>query len=257
MRLDIYLTEKGFFESRSKAQSAIKDRSISVNDKIVDKSSFEVNEEDRVEVKFNSIRFVSRGGYKLDGAIKEFGLDFLNKVVLDIGASTGGFTDCALQNGAKLVYAVDVGSMQLHESLKNNPKVISLENTNILDLDLNVSFDFLVMDVSFVSIIHLIPALKKYLNKNNMLVCLIKPQFEAGKMVGKGVIKDKKMHLDILNMVGKKLKNEGLYIHKIAPSPIKGGSGNIEFISLISLNECADLDFKEVVIKAWRSYNNA
>lgn len=257
MRLDLYLTDKGFFNSRSKAQAAIKNKSISINDKIVDKPSFEVEETDMVKVLFDSIRYVSRGGYKLEGAIKEFGLDFKDKIVLDIGASTGGFSDCAIQNGAKLVYAVDVGSAQLDESLKQNPKVVSFENTNILDLNLDIAFDFLVMDVSFVSIIHLIPAIKKYLNKNNVLVCLIKPQFEAGKMIGKGVIKDKKTHLAILDDVYKKLKNEGLYINKIAPSMIKGGSGNIEFVSLISLFETSKPQFSEVVEKAWRSYKNA
>lgn len=256
MRIDLYLVKEGFFESRSKAQVAIKEGVVYINDKLILKSSYEVLDSDICKVISNPIKYVSRGGYKLEGAIEKFNLDFKDKVVLDIGSSTGGFTDCALQHGAKEVYAVDVGSAQLHESLRENKKVKSIENCNILYVDLNVTFDFLVMDVSFTSIYNMIPALKKYLNKNNMLVCLIKPQFEAGKMVNKGVIKDRKLHLSILNKVDSYLKEEGLYINKIAPSPIKGGSGNIEFISLISIqNEGVHLDFKKCVEEAWEAYN--
>lgn len=252
MRLDVYLTESKQFESRSKASDAIKKGAIKVDSKVVTKSSFEVLEGMNVEVTFETMKYVSRGGYKLEGAIEEFGIDFKDKTILDIGSSTGGFTDCALQNGAKAVYSVDVGTNQMHPSLRDNPKVHLFENTNILDFKEDISFDYLVMDVSFVSIKHVIPGLLRFMNDSNELVCLIKPQFEAGKMVGKGVIKDKSLHNKILDDVSKYLSNEGLYINKIAPSPIKGGSGNIEFIAIISKRVTINNNFRAVVEAAYK-----
>ncbi len=252
MRIDLYLVENNKFESRSKAQEAIKEGAILVNGKPCTKPSYDVALTDDVLVSFDALKYVSRGGFKLEGAIKEFGLDFNSKTILDIGSSTGGFTDCAIKHGVKLVYAVDVGTMQLHESLRNRPDVKVYENTNILDFNENVSFDYLVMDVSFVSIEHLIVGIIKHLNDNNALICLIKPQFEVGKMIGKGVIKDSSIHLKVLNAVYDNLLDFGLYINKIAPSPIKGGSGNIEFISEISRRKSNKPNLKDVVLKAHR-----
>ncbi|MGM9972141.1 MAG: TlyA family RNA methyltransferase [Anaeroplasmataceae bacterium] len=254
MRIDLYLVNNNYFDSRTKAQDAIKQGAIYVNNIKVEKSNYDVKDGSNVCVKFETQEFVSRGGYKLKEAINKFNLDFNDKIVLDIGSSTGGFTDCALKHGAKMVYAVDVGSDQLHSSLRNNSRIVSLENTNILDFNTDVKFDYLVMDVSFVSINHLIPALLKFLNNNNKLVCLIKPQFEAGKMINKGIIKDKKLHLKIIKEVNDYLNEAGLYINKITPSPIKGGSGNIEFLCLVSLHKSPSLNYKLCVEEAYKMY---
>lgn len=248
MRLDQYLVNNNYFKTRSRAQQEIKANHVLVNGKYA-KASLDVSEDDKIELK-DVIPYVSRGGLKLEKAIKVFNLDFNDKVVLDIGASTGGFSDCAIQHGAKLVYAVDVGSDQLDESLRNNPKIVSMENTNVLDTDIKTKIDFLVMDVSFVSIYHLIPAIKKYLNDNNKLVCLIKPQFEAGAIINKGIIKDKNLHKQILEKVKSYLEDNDLYITQIDSSPIKGGSGNIEFISIIETNKKGDINISAVIEKA-------
>lgn len=236
MRLDKYLIENNIYESRNKALNAIKDGLVLVNGEVITKPAFEVNPTDDVKSNGNSCPYVSRGGLKLEGAIKTFNLDFKDKVILDIGSSTGGFTDCALKFGARLVYAVDVGTNQLHETLKTNPKVISYENTNIIDLDLTKleKIDYIVMDVSFVSIEYLLDSLDKIVDSANSLVCLIKPQFEIGKKKLKGgIVKDRSDHLLVLNQVSNALEEKGLYINKCAKSPILGGSGNLEFISLI------------------------
>ncbi len=249
MRLDLYLVENNFFTSRNKAQEEIKQGHVMVEDKVVTKPNFDIK--DKVKITINNIcPYVSRGGYKLAEAIKVFNLDFNNKVVLDIGASTGGFTDCSLQHGAVKVFSVDVGSNQLAPKLKNDNRVISYENTNILDLNNELKFDIIVMDVSFVSIKHLLDALKTFLNNDNYLVALIKPQFEVGKLIDKGIIKDKNSHLKVLQKVRDYLKQAGLYINKLAPSPIKGGSGNIEFLALISKEEKGYIDYLSVVEKA-------
>ena len=250
MRLDIFLVENGYFKSRSRAQDEIKSGHVLVNSKKA-KSSLDVSDKDSIEI-INPIPYVSRGGLKLEKAIKVFNLDFTNKTILDIGASTGGFTDCALMHGAKKVFAVDVGKDQLDEKLRNDPRVINLEGTNILDTNIKEKIDYLVMDVSFVSIIHLVDAIKKYLNNDNKLVCLIKPEFEAGIMVKKGVIRDKKLHFDILSKVKSELLANNLYISKIDVSPIKGGSGNIEFISIIETKPSGVINIEEVVNKAYR-----
>lgn len=250
MRLDIFLVENGYFKSRSRAQDEIKSGHVLVNSKKA-KSSLDVSDKDSIEI-INPIPYVSRGGLKLEKAIKVFNLDFKDKTILDIGASTGGFTDCALMHGAKKVFAVDVGKDQLDEKLRRDPRVINLEGTNILDTNIQDKIDFLVMDVSFVSIIHLVDAIKKYLNDDNKLVCLIKPEFEAGTMVKKGVIRDKKLHFDILSKVKSELLANNLYISKIDVSPIKGGSGNIEFISIIETKPSRDINIEEVVNKAYR-----
>lgn len=252
MRLDIYLVENKYFESRSKASDAIKKGAIKVDSKIITKASYEVMDSSKVEVEFETAKYVSRGGYKLEGAIKAFNVDFKDKIILDIGSSTGGFTDCALQAGAKLVYSVDVGTNQMHPSLRMDDRVKLFENTNILDFNENVSFDYLVMDVSFVSILHVIPGIEKFINDSNSLICLIKPQFEAGKMINKGVIKDKTIHNKILDNISRSLNERELYINKIAPSPIKGGSGNIEFISQISRHKTLINNFRNIVDEAHR-----
>ncbi len=248
MRLDLYLVEKGYFNSRNKAKNAIDNNAVAVNGKVISKSSFDVSEYDKVEVVGEVCPYVSRGGYKLEAAIKQFYLDFKGKTIVDIGASTGGFTDCALQFGAKRVYSIDVGTNQLDESLLENPNVVSLEQTNILDIEYFPEIiDYFVMDVSFVSITHLLPGISKFIDDENALVCLIKPQFEVGKKYMKnGIVKDRTVHISVIEKIEAELKLYGLGISKLIPSPILGGSGNKEFLALIKKNVKNKINIVEV-----------
>ena len=248
-RLDVELVSRGLFQSREKASQAIKKDIISVDGKIVNKPSFQVSEDNKIEVLEVMLKYVSWGGMKLERAIQYFNLDFNDKTVLDIGASTGGFTDCALQHGAKEVYAVDVGTMQLADSLKTNFRVHSYEQTNICDFNVDVNFDFLVMDVSFVSITKIIPSLLKFLNDNNHLICLFKPQFEVGKIKMKnGVIKDEKIHKEVVVNLINFIKEMGLYVNDLTYSTQKGKSGNIEYLALISRsNKCKNYNIAEII----------
>ena len=237
MRLDLYLVNNNYFESRNKAKMEIEAGNVLVNSKVVTKSSFDISDSDKITISENICPYVSRGGYKLEAAIKNFNLVFKDKVVLDIGASTGGFTDCALKNGAKQVYSLDVGTSQLHDSLRGDSRVVVIENTNLLDYNPNTSFDTLVMDVSFVSIEYLLPKLNELISDNNYLMCLIKPQFEVGKIhLKNGIVKDKNLYLKVLENLDIELSKYNLGIEKLALSPITGGDGNKEFISVIKRN---------------------
>lgn len=251
MRLDLYLVENNFFKTRNKAKQAIDDKAIYVDDKLITKASFDVLPDSKVEIRGEICPFVSRGGYKLLGAIKAFNLDFKDKVIVDIGSSTGGFTDCSLQNGAKRVYAIDVGTNQLDEKLRNDSRVISMENTNILDVvSFDSEIDYLVMDVSFVSIEYLLPGINKLINDNNSLVCLIKPQFELGKAyIKNGIVKDRNLHIKVLKQVSEALEIYNLGIKKLIPSPILGGSGNKEFLALIERNVKSNINLINVCSK--------
>ena len=245
MRLDQYLVEKGYFETRNKAKAEIDAGHIKINNKIITKPSYDILGNENIEL-IDICPYVSRGGYKLEKAIKVFNLDFNNKIILDIGSSTGGFSDCSIQNGAKLVYAVDVGNNQLHESLRNNNKIISMENTNVLDLEiekLNPFPDILVMDVSFVSIEYLLPGINKFILDNTLFMCLIKPQFEVGNIKFKnGVIKDRNIHIKVIENIRLELNKYGSDIFKLSTSPILGGSGNKEFLVLIKRGINPDLN---------------
>lgn len=249
MRLDQYLVDKGIFESRNKAKVAIQDSLIRVNGKIVIKSSFEVKEDDDIKVVGEVCPYVSRGGYKLEKAIKSFYLDFHDKVIVDIGASTGGFTDCALQNGAKKVYSIDVGKDQLADKLRGDSRVISLEETNIKDIPyFPEEIDFFVMDVSFVSIEYLMKDINKFITDKNKLVCLIKPQFEVGKVhLKNGIVKDRTTHINVIENIIIDLAQYGLGISKLIPSPILGGSGNKEFLCLIERNVKTKINVVEAI----------
>ncbi len=234
MRLDVYLFENNYFESREKASFAIKSGAICVDNKVILKPSYDITYQ-KVDITLDVNPFVSRGGFKLDHAIKYFNLNFQNKTVLDIGASTGGFTDVALQNNAKKIICVDVGSNQLHEKIKSNDKVEFYENLNILDFDTKEVFDYMVMDVSFVSIKTIIPSLLKFFTSNNYLVALIKPQYEVGKVnIKNGVIKDPKIHLNVLLDTISFIENLDLHVLNITASPISGKMGNKEYLVLIS-----------------------
>ena len=253
MRLDKYIY-KDF--SRSKMQAYIKEEKVLVNNKVITKSSYEVKDSDIVTILEDEYNFASRAGYKLLKAKEVFNLDFKDKVILDVGASTGGFTSCALYFGASHVYAVDVGDSQLIDTLKNDTRVTSIENKNILDLTLSdvndTLFDFIVIDVSFVSLESIIGCLKKFMKKDALIVALIKPQFETIRYQNKShIIKDPTIHAIILRDVISKLNDLGFNLLNLDYSPIKGAKGNIEFISLLTLNKVnKQFDLNKIVKEA-------
>nr|WP_302708657.1 TlyA family RNA methyltransferase [uncultured Dialister sp.] len=245
-RLDVLLVEQGFFESRENAKRHIMEGIILVNDVPVDKAGTKVPVDARLRIKGHVMPYVGRGGYKLEKALKTFSIDLKGKVMADIGASTGGFTDCALQNGAARVFAIDVGTNQLDWKLRSNPQVVNMEKTNIKvvtkDL-LGEMVDFISTDVSFISVTKIIPAVHSILKDDGSLVILIKPQFEAGReKVGKGgIVKDPKVHAEVIEDTLAAFAEEHLYCHGLTYSPIKGGSGNIEFLAWLK-NEMPDKD---------------
>lgn len=237
-RLDVLLVERGFFETRENAKRHIMAGIILVNDVPVDKPGTKIPSDVRLRIKGHVMPYVGRGGYKLEKAIKEFHLDLKNLVMADIGASTGGFTDCVLQNGIAKVYAIDVGTNQLDWKLRTNPHVINLEKTNIKQVTedmIGEKVDFISTDISFISVLKILPAVHSILKPEGSVVILIKPQFEAGKeKVGKGgVIRDKNIHEDVIRDTLSAFETEGFHVWGITYSPIKGGSGNIEFLALL------------------------
>lgn len=249
-RLDSAVYDKGLTESREKAKSLIMAGLVYVNGQKADKAGLFVADTDIVELKGNDCPYVSRGGLKLEKALNEFNIDPQNKIVIDIGASSGGFTDCLLQNGAKEVYAVDVGYGQIAYALRIDPRVHLFEKTNfryMLSDSLAQPADIAVMDVSFISITKLAGNLKKFLTSDADYISLIKPQFESEKnQIGKkGVITERKSHTVILTKVICSMKEEGFYLKNITYSPIKGAKGNIEFLAhftLKSSDEVADME---------------
>lgn len=251
MRIDKKLVEDGFFETRTKAQEAISKGFVMVDGKVITQASFDASL-GKITVMKDAIRYVSRGGYKLEKAILAFNLDFQDKIVVDIGASTGGFTDCAIKHGAKLVYAIDVGTMQLDTKLRQDNRVISLENTNFLDVSDEFNNDYFVMDVSFISITKLLPKIKEML-KGRVLVTLIKPQFEAGRINFKnGVLHDRKKHEVILKEILEFSSSIGLVLRGITFSPIKGKSGNIEYLAYFKdEGKALSVDIKRLVCDAF------
>ncbi len=230
-RLDVLLYEKGYYPSREKAKEAVKSSLVKFNGKVITKPSLEFDEISEFET--SPFLFVSRGGEKLQKALEEFQIDLHDKTVLDIGASTGGFTDVCLKNGAKKVYAVDTGTDQLDQTLKTDARVINLEKTNYLTLNCTkFDIDFLTIDVSFISITKLIDKISKDFEKIE-IVALIKPQFEVGLEYAKkhkGIIKDEKIHQKVLKNVKNAFKNANFSILGTITSPIKGGDGNTEFL---------------------------
>ena len=216
---------------------------VIVNEQVVIKAGtmFKDNDELNIRVK-DKLKYVSRGGLKLEKAIKAWDLDFSDKLVLDIGASTGGFTDCALQNGARRVYSVDVGKNQLDWKLRNDEKVVSLEEMHIKDLkeeDIeNKKVDFIVIDVSFISLTKVIPYFKKFLAQSGKIVMLVKPQFEVGReKIGRnGVVENEEYHNEAIKKIISFSKEEGYELIGVEDSPIKGAKGNKEFLMLIKSN---------------------
>lgn len=240
-RLDKLLVERNYFPSREKAQDAIIQKTVAVDEKVVDKPAKEVDENVTIEITDIFNKYVSRGGLKLEKAIAEFHLDFQDKTVLDVGASTGGFTDCALQHGAKHVTAIDVGSHQLHESLLNHPKVLSVENKDFRELsqqEINpTQYDLIVSDVSFISLTYLIANFKKFLLPSGKIMLLIKPQFEAGPsfLNRNGIVNDEKAYKIAIQNVVQEAVNHNIFLNKLAISTLFEKNKNVEFISLFSL----------------------
>ena len=258
MRLDQYLVNNNYFSTRNKAQQAIKSSRVKVNNKIINKTGYEILDNDIVDIKKIEYDFVSRGGYKLLKAINDFGLDFKDKIILDLGASTGGFTDCSLKFGAKKVYAVDVGTNQLASSLAFDTRVISIENLNVKDLDPNNfnDIDYIVMDVSFISIKKLINKLSQLIKENIALIALIKPQFEVeNKNINKnGLVKNKEVHVNVISQIIDEFKINNININNLTFSPLKGEkSGNIEYLALFSLKEEKYIDINEIVNNAYKN----
>lgn len=235
-RLDLLVQERGLTATRAKARAAIMAGQITVDNIVVDKAGAMVSETARIEAKDEN-PFVSRGGYKLAKALEQFQINLEERTVLDVGASTGGFTDCCLQAGARLVYAVDVGYGQLAWCLRTNPAVINLERTNIRYLtraELTQGLpDFCCIDVAFISLRLVLPVVAKLLDCPAELVMLIKPQFEAGReLVGKnGVVRDKSVHLDVIDAVLAAAVGLGFSVQNLDFSPVRGPQGNIEYLA--------------------------
>ncbi|MDD3593088.1 MAG: TlyA family RNA methyltransferase [Candidatus Gastranaerophilales bacterium] len=260
-RLDKILVDLGLVETKSKAQSLIMSGDVLVNNEKITKPGQGFANPLELDIVVKTMPYVSRGGFKLEKALKEFAINPAGKICLDAGASTGGFTDCMLQNNAKFIYAVDVGYGQIAWKIRQNPKVKVIERTNIKNCELNDIFDnpddekcdFCAMDLSFISITKVLRNIRRFLKDEFAIVCLIKPQFEAGReSIGKnGVVTDKKVHLEVIKNIVQFAYENKLYPQKLTFSPIKGPKGNIEYLIYLTNNENNILDDKilEVIEK--------
>lgn len=237
-RLDVLLVSRGLAPSREKAKTMIMEGNVFVNNNREDKAGSTFADDCKIEIHGNTLKYVSRGGLKLEKAMTHFGITLDGKVCMDIGASTGGFTDCMLQNGASKVYSVDVGYGQFAWKLRQNPRVVCMEKTNIRYVtpeDIDDALDFASVDVSFISLTKVLGPARALLKDNGQMVCLIKPQFEAGreKVGKKGVVRDKAVHEEVINKVIDFALEIGFSIHNLEYSPIKGPEGNIEYLVYI------------------------
>ena len=254
-RLDVLISERGLSESREKAKALIMSGVVYVNNEKQLKAGTEFEETVEIIIS-DTLKYVSRGGYKLEKTINNYGLDLEGRICADIGSSTGGFTDCMLQNNASKVYAVDVGYGQLAWSLRNDPRVVCLERTNARYLTHEVipdNLDFFSMDVSFISVKLILPAVYDLMNDRGQGVILIKPQFEAGKnKIGKnGVIRDPSVHKEVLEDITSFLEKNGFGILALDYSPIKGPKGNIEFLAYVEKNSTSNsFNIDEVIRSA-------
>ena len=234
-RLDVLMVQRSLAESREKAKALIMSGIVYVNGQKEDKAGTSFEETVQIEVRGSTLKYVSRGGLKLEKAMNRFGVELAGKVCMDVGASTGGFTDCMLQNGAVKVYAVDVGHGQLAWKLRNDDRVICMEKTNIRYVtpeDIGERIEFASIDVSFISLTKVLGPVKQLLTDDGQVVCLIKPQFEAGreKVGKKGVVREKSVHLEVIEMVMGYAGSIGFGILGLEFSPIKGPEGNIEYL---------------------------
>ena len=253
-RLDVLLTERGLLDSRQKAQATIMSGIVFVNGQRVDKVGTAVSNDALIEIRGTTLPYVSRGGLKLEKAMQTFPLTLTGKICADIGASTGGFTDCMLQNGAKKVYAVDVGYGQLDWKLRNDARVVCMERTNARYLtheEIPEELDFASVDVSFISLKLIFPALYGLLREGGEIACLIKPQFEAGreKVGKKGVVRDLAVHLEVLEHFLIHTKENHFTVLGITYSPIRGPEGNIEYLGFLRKSEEPDaaVDLQAIV----------
>lgn len=267
-RLDKYLTDLGYFETKSKAASAILAGHVKINDEYITKAGFQITPAKEYEIVVKSMPYVSRGGFKLKKALETFDVKVSERICFDAGASTGGFTDCLLQNGAKYVYAVDVGYGQLDWKIRSDKRVKTIERTNLkicskedIYTESEPLADLLVSDLSFISLTKVLENLKTLLNPEfHEMVCLIKPQFEAGKeKVEKGgVVRDKKVHIEVIENVINFASNLGYKINNLTFSSIKGPSGNIEYLVWLTTasNGGKEFDVKEIVEDAFNTLNS-
>lgn len=253
-RLDVLMTERALAESRQKAQAIIMAGQVYVNGQKVDKAGAPVGEDAQIEVRGKTLAYVSRGGLKLEKAVKRWPIQLSGTVCADIGSSTGGFTDCMLQQGAEKVYAVDSGYNQLDWRLRNDSRVVCMERTNARYLtqeQIPEALDFFSVDVSFISLRLILPPMRQLIKPEGEAVCLIKPQFEAGreKVGKKGVVRDPAVHLEVLEHFLQHAKESGFTVKDITFSPIKGPEGNIEYLGYISAKEGPDYegDLEELV----------
>ena len=235
IRLDVAVFEQGYAPSREKAKALIMAGQVYVNNQKVLKAGTDIKPDDKLEVRGAALKYVSRGGLKLEKAMQEFPITLEGKTCMDVGASTGGFTDCMLQNGAVKVYSIDVGYGQLAWKLRTDERVINLERTNFRNCtreEVPDEIDFASVDVSFISLRIILPVLRELLCDGGQAVCLIKPQFEAGKeKVGKkGVVRDKAVHLEVVENIIDLAVNDGFEVRGLQFSPIKGPEGNIEYL---------------------------
>ncbi len=249
-RLDILLVKRNLAESREKAKAIIMSGNVFVDGQREDKAGSTFLETSQIEVKGMSLKYVSRGGLKLEKAIANYGIDLVDTICMDVGSSTGGFTDCMLQNGAKKVYAVDVGTNQLAWKLRQDERVVSMEKTNIRYLEPNQiedDIDFISIDVAFISLLKVLEPVRNLLKLDGQVVCLIKPQFEAGrdKVGKKGVVRDEKVHMEVMEQVITYAVAIGFRVLNLDYSPIKGPEGNIEYLlHLKKMNHSEVLDYK-------------
>ena len=254
-RLDIILAEKNFFDSRAKAKAMIMLGKILVDGVKIEKAGTLINRDAKIEIIGAEMPYVSRGGFKLQKALEVFKIDLQEKICADIGASTGGFTDCMLQHGAKKIYAVDVGYGQLAWKLRQDKRVVNLERTNIRKITsekIPEPINFVSIDVSFISLEKVLPVAKNLLAEGGEIVCLIKPQFEAGREnVGKkGVVRDKKIHTAVIEKILLYAQEIGLQISGIDFSPVTGAEGNIEYLAHLSKNfVSAEINLQEKIFE--------
>ena len=253
-RLDLLLVEQGYFSSRERAKATIMAGKVLVNEVKIEKAGTMVPADGTIRILGEIHPFVSRGGLKLQKGLAEFDISLKGLVMADIGASTGGFTDCALQAGAKKVYAIDVGYGQLDWKIRQDSRVVVWERTNIRNVTLESFEDpigFVGIDVSFISLGLVLPVVKEFLDSAGKVICLIKPQFEAGKeRVGKnGVVRDQKVHQAVLHEVLTKISQIGFSIQGLSFSPIRGPEGNIEFLAYLDLSEISSVSIEEEAIQ--------
>ena len=260
-RLDILLVNNGLAESREKAKRTIMAGLVTVDGRLEDKPGSRFDIDSDVQVKGRECPYVSRGGLKLEKAIEEWGVSCDGAVCVDMGASTGGFTDCMLQHGACKVYAIDVGYGQLDYKLRTDERVVNMEKTNIRYLDTSLieePIDLISIDVSFISVMHMFPVASQILSEDGKILCLVKPQFEAGReQVGKGgIVREPAIHKEVIEKVIGYASDNDLYPEALSYSPIKGTKGNIEYLLLLSHKKCDNkLDLSGVINAAHSGLN--